>query len=606
MKSRTRFARHATTALGLAIALPAFASPTLCRIEGAASFCSDRPPDPADANGYHNLPWVNLHKALASIAVSDNHVWGLDSRGVLWYLPDFNSGKTWAKVAVGVAQVSAGHNLVCQVNKTQHLLCAGNSNRPFRKATWFDSGAANFKQIAVSAGRQLWAVDAGNNLIQIKDYTKLAGSSTVVASGVQQVAVGGRGMVCQVRLDQHVSCANWFAPAATPDPWVLITAPLRNISAADGQIWGTDANGDLWQLPDYTNAATWFRIAHGANGQQIASASVPSQFLPAAFGAHDVAVLLFMGQSNGVGYNTLPARFMSPSSPNVWGVRNDGWNFLAGNKNGTVPFTSPISSITSVQWSNFALTPDGPDMNLGFNSNAGPGGNAANFAAYQWQGLVNAGWPLPDLYIIHIAWPSQGVDAADKITADVPWTKHGINLWQPGLPASLMPSYALAPFARRIVYLALQNLLANGKTPRLIGLQWNQWEAEAGNADPVSIANAPANYRRLFQGLYSAIGAHFPIQIVKPLAPYYSTRVLSEMQAVFAKMANDDPGDFSILDVSKVSQEIFQGGVLGGGDGTVHYNLDTHRWFAEQAIRLCLVNARCGVSITALPAAAPN
>jgi hypothetical protein len=38
-----------------------------------------------------------------------------------------------------------------------------------------------------------------------------------------------------------------------------------------------------------------------------------------------------------------------------------------------------------------------------------------------------------------------------------------------------MPSYALAPFARQVVYRALQNILASGKTPRLMGLQWNQW-----------------------------------------------------------------------------------------------------------------------------------
>jgi hypothetical protein len=290
----------------------------------------------------------------------------------------------------------------------------------------------------------------------------------------------------------------------------------------------------------------------------------------------------------------------------VWGVTNQGWNFLPGNENGTTPFNGIISTIDTVAWSNFALSPSGPDMNLGFNTNAGPGGDAANFAAYQWQGLVNAGWPLPDLYIVHIAWPSQGVDAADTTTASAAWTTHGVNLWQPALTASQEPSYALAPFARQITYRALQALLAGGKTPRVLGLQWNQWEAEAGNANPVSIQDAPNNYSSLFNGLFAAVGTRYPVQFVKPLSTAYGATVLSQMQTVFANLAATDPAHLSVIDVSQVSSTIFSGGVLGGGDGAVHYNLDTHQWFAQQAIGTCLQQANCGVRITSLPSSPPN
>jgi hypothetical protein len=313
-----------------------------------------------------------------------------------------------------------------------------------------------------------------------------------------------------------------------------------------------------------------------------------------------------MGQSNAVGYNVLPSRFISPSSPNVWGVTNAGWNFLPGNTNGTAAFTGSINSISSVQWTNYALTATGPDMNLGFNTNAGPGGDAANFAAYQWQGLINAGWQLPDLYIVHIAWPSQGVDAADTTTASAAWTTHGVNLWQPGLTATSAPSYALAPFARQITWLALEKILASGKTPRVLGMQWNQWEAEAGNASPVSIADAPTNYSNLMGGFFSAVGGHYPIQFVKPLSTAYGGNVLSQMQGVFAGLASGDPADFSVLDVSQTGSPIFSGGVLGGGDGAVHYNLDTQQWFATQAIGSCLQRASCGARIATLPANAPN
>jgi hypothetical protein len=577
---------------------------TVCQATGTASRCLN------EAN-----VWVNLHKSLTSIAVTDNHVWGIDHRGVLWYLPDSHNPASWTRICPEVMQISAGHNLVCQINRSRHLLCAVSPDLVTKKLRWIDTGPTTFKQIAVSAGKQLWGVDRDGRLFQIADYARFSSTSIFVASGVEQVAVDGRGLICRHDLNQDVYCSSWSAPAAAANsagehilPWVKLPGGLhlQTIAAADGQVWGVSAGGDLWQLPDYTNRSTWLKIAPGSVSDNLAASAIPSRFSKSDFAANEVAVLLFMGQSNAVGYNTLPPRFIPQSLPNVWGVRNDGWNFLPGNKNGTVPFTKPIASIGSVEWSPFSLKPDGPDMNLGFNSNAGPGGNAANFAASQWQGLINAGWPLPDLYIIHIAWPSQGVDPTDAITADVPWVKHGINLWQPDLTAAKLPSYALAPFARRIVYLALQRLLATGKIPRIIGMQWNQWEAEAGNANPVTMTNAPGNYARLFKSFYAAVGTRYPIQITKPLAPYYSASVLKQMQKVFNDLAADDPDHISIIDVSRVSKAIFKDGVLGGGDGSVHYNLDTQQWFAKQAIGLCLENGTCGTRITTLPPSAPN
>jgi hypothetical protein len=610
-----------TLAIPVAATTATATNTTICQAQGSASYCSDQTPGAADANGYHDLPWVNLNKALSSIAVSDNQVWGLDSSGILWFLPNFKTGASWTKVASGVSQISAGHNLLCQINSNRHVYCSSSPNpltsqpdaNGFQSVVWFDTGATNLNQIAVSAGTQFWGIDTNSNLIQVKDYTRLSSTSTMVAAGVSQVAVDGRGTVCQVNSNQYVYCSNWAAPSPALQsgpyvglPWVQTSAQWKNISVADGQVWGTDSHGDVWQMPDYNNSATWYRIAYGGGQDIVAAASAPSQFAPSDFATGEVAVLFFMGQSNAVGYNTLPSRFISMASPNVWGVTNQGWNFLPGNENGSTPFNGIISTIDSVTWSNFALTANGPDMNLGFNNNAGPGGDAANFAAYQWQGLVNAGWQLPDLYIVHIAWPSQGVDAADTSTASAAWTTHGVNLWQPGLPASQEPSYALAPFARQITYRALQSILASGKTPRILGLQWNQWEAEAGNANPVSIQDAPQNYSNLINGFYAAVGTPYPVQFVKPLSTAYGATALSQMQTVFANLAAGNPANMSVIDVSQVSSTIFSGGVLGGGDGSVHYNLDTHRWFARQAIGVCLQQASCGTRITALPGSVPN
>ncbi len=588
------------------------AASTICQAQSTGSYCADQTPGSADTAGYHNLPWVNLNKSLVSITVIDNQVWGIDSAQVLWVLPNFKTGITWTQVASGVAQVSAGRGLLCQISTGQRVLCAPTApptgSPPVLK--WFDTGATNFRQIAASAGTQFWGVDTSGNLIQVNDYSQLSATSISVAAGVQQVAVDGRGLVCQVNSNQATFCSSGAAPASTaspapyfPLPWFKVTATLKSISAADGLLWGMDASGKAWQFPDPTNAASSFAIAAPGIGTQLSAASAPSQFVATAFASDEVAVLMFMGQSNAVGYNSLPAAFIAPASPNVWGVKNAGWSFLPGNTNGTAPFTGAISSIGAVQWTPWQVSATGADMNLGFNTNLGAGGNAANFAAFQWQGLVYAGWKLPDLYIVHIGWPSQGVDARDSTTANVAWTTHGVNLWQPGLGTSQMPSYALAPFARTILQRGMQTILASGKKPRLLGLQWNQWEAEAGNADPITVTNAPTNYANLVSGFNSTLGVRLPIQFVKPLSTAYSPNTLAQMQAVFGNLAASDPASLSVIDVSQVSSTIFGGGVLGGGDGSVHYNLDTQQWFGTQAMAPCLVQAICGVRLTSLPGA---
>jgi hypothetical protein len=356
------------------------------------------------------------------------------------------------------------------------------------------------------------------------------------------------------------------------------------------------------------------------------------------FRPDEVAVLFVMGQSNSAGLNGLPADLTLTGAsgagtgggmpaPNVWGIRNDGWGNITGNADGSgAPFTQPISSIDHVSWVNWTDSTSS-DMNLGY---YGGSGNAANFAAYAWQSAINAGEPLPDLYIVHIGWGSQGVDVADDaFSGCCDWTMHGVNLWQPMLDSSKTPTYALAPFARRMMYLGLKQILATGKKPRILGLEWNQWEAEAaplntaGNA--TTIRRAPQNYAHLFSSFFAAVGSTFPVMIVKPLsvaydnvtngiAPY-NPAALESMQKVFGGFIEANSRVFSFVDASKSPDwngqppgfGIFDGGTLGGGDGSVHYNLDTQKWFGEQALAACLGQSRvCGPRIDNLPRQLPN
>ena len=257
-----------------------------------------------------------------------------------------------------MSQVSASHNLVCQLNKNTHLYCATSPNPQVGAIKWFDAGVTNYRQIALSAGTKLWAIDLNNNLFEIPNYVDLV-DAVPVASGVQQVAADGKGLLCETDFYNNVWCSGWPAVPALANTWgyyhslstwFKTNAQLSNITVADGKVWGTCASGDVWLLPDYTNPSTWEKIAYGGVGDKLAAASVPSTFSPTDFAPGDVAVLLFMGQSNASGINLLPQRFIAPLSPNVWGITNEGWNFLPSNGNGTTPFTGSIATISSVQW----------------------------------------------------------------------------------------------------------------------------------------------------------------------------------------------------------------------------------------------------------------
>ncbi|WP_442783308.1 tectonin domain-containing protein [Collimonas fungivorans] len=611
------------------------AAPTICQAQSGASWCSNQAPGPVN-NGYHSLTWTNLNKNFVEITVANDVVWGIDSNTDLWQLPDFKSGIVWTKVAHGVKKIVSNGNLLCQINADNYIYCSTSLTPPstadangYHSISWLKTKINTMSTIALGVGNKIWGIDSNQNLYLYNDYSNPVPANTYkVAANVYEIATDGS-VLCQKNVSRSVSesyCSNSLVPSATKDSngynslsWTDLGTSYSSLAVTGGQVWGVSPTSpfDVWYMPDYTNKSSWYKIASG--GVKVAVASAPSTVsVINPFASDEVPILIFMGQSNSAGMNAIPSSFTLTNAPNVWGITNVGWNYMAGNGNGTTPaFTSAISTISSVSWSHWTDSSSGNDMNLGFNNKGS--GNAADFAAYQWQSLINAGNKLPDLHIIHIGWPSQGIDPLDYYDPNAAnWVKHGVNLWQPGLDTSKQPSYALAPFARRILYLALRDIMNSGKVPRIIGMQWNQWEAEADNTTAASkksattVANAPGNYATLFKGFYDAVGAHFPIQIVKPLSTAaVFNGYTPTMQKVFSDLMAAAPSDYSIIDASTTvvsPNSIYTGGSLGGGDGSVHYNLDTHKWFAAQAINTCLVNGKCGTRIlsTILPGTAPN
>src|SRR5260370_395709 len=98
----------------------------------------------------------------------------------------------------------------------------------------------------------------------------------------------------------------------------------------------------------------------------------------------------------------------------------------------------------------------------------------------------------------------------------------GSNHGHPCVEAPQPPFYGCARRPGGMMYLGLKQILATGKKQRILGLEWNQWEAEAvpqnsaGNV--TTIRRAPENYANLFSSFFGTVGSEFPVMFVKPLS----------------------------------------------------------------------------------------
>lgn len=269
-------------------------------------------------------------------------------------------------------------------------------------------------------------------------------------------------------------------------------------------------------------------------------------------------VLLVFGQSNAHGHGTLlPAgERMSVPLKNVWGLdRRENQRY----------------GLRRVTWSGY--TSGG--MNLGETQDH-TCCLATEFTRL-WQRAVDAGRPLCDLYIVQISIGGQGIAEQEK---------NGCNMWYPRRRPVLVPGdlahvdISLYPLAMQILPLVFSELRQRGKKPVVLGLHWNQWETEADTGGR-AIAEAPGNYRALFDGFRRAVQMDFPIYLYQPLSGvYHNPEGVAALCRLFAQLSAV-PG-FELIDLSRTAlwapgrddRGIFQ-------EDLVHYSCDTHRWFAR-------------------------
>lgn len=272
----------------------------------------------------------------------------------------------------------------------------------------------------------------------------------------------------------------------------------------------------------------------------------------------DAPLLIVLGQSNAHGHGThLPqTEWITNPLRNVHG--------LACRENQKY-------DLTDVEWSGFVTA----GMNLGETQD-----NTYCLAegfARKWQNAIDDGTKLPDLYVIQISIGAQGITEYEL---------DGLNMWYPNRPRIMKPSsldgvdISLYPLAVQILSLAVKNLKCQGKTPKIIGLHWNQWETEVAT-DGEAIEHAKKNFTEFFDGLKQATGIPTPIYLYCPLSEVYNNpKAVKAITAVFRELETLDGFDMinlamsPLYDTKRQDKGIFQSDL-------VHYSPEAQRWFAE-------------------------
>ncbi|PFH08111.1 VCBS repeat protein [Collimonas sp. PA-H2] len=279
----------------------------------------------------------------------------------------------------------------------------------------------------------------------------------------------------------------------------------------------------------------------------------------------DAPILIVFGQSNAQGFNDpLPASDprIGKDFSNVYGLN------IANNRK---------LNLKDVTWSKYNLN--------GFNLGDGGGNNTYNLAgefATLWDNNT-ATLNLPPLYIVYISVSGNGIMQSDA----------GYDKWWPGRSATDIDS--AYPLAKNILNLVVSNLKSKKLNPTIIGVHFNQWEAE-DSLKSMSDQNAVvANYTNLLNGFRTSLGMpNAPVYFYRPRSTVY-TRYSNVPVSYFNDLVNGfnqivaSTTNVALIDAAN-SNDVNTGRSLYNECGDdfgifntdmVHYLGSVHNWFAR-------------------------
>ncbi|MCX4682900.1 discoidin domain-containing protein [Kitasatospora purpeofusca] len=297
------------------------------------------------------------------------------------------------------------------------------------------------------------------------------------------------------------------------------------------------------------------------------------------YGANDAPVLIVLGQSNAEGWGApLDAadKAKCQSLDRVKGLNRTN-NRVAG--------------ATSATWSPYTCVGN----NLGEEHGEGLNYNVASATALRWQRATEAGTALPDLNVIHIAWGSQGIQQND--------TTWGKALWWPDRDPTDVES--LFPLAINTISNGLRALREAGKQPRIVGIHWNQWEAEASNGTTISASKVQQAFLKVFDPLRTITGGtEAPFFLYRPRSTAYNQASTGHATQALTAIAAAAP--YKLLDAANATSAtgtpLYQPTVspnFGIFTDTKHYTADVHKWFADQQWKTVFTDKQYGAPVKA-------
>jgi hypothetical protein len=302
--------------------------------------------------------------------------------------------------------------------------------------------------------------------------------------------------------------------------------------------------------------------------QSVSSALSMPKGSTAAWGPNDAPILIVLGQSNSYGHATTLAAGdqVTTGYTNVFTLdRTASSNAL---------YATNVTT-SSIAWT--GMTTLGKH-NIGTSSSTLGAQdhtcNAANQFAKLWQQHITSGnsMGLPNLYVVLMGWGSQGIDPSLSAS--------GVDRWNPARSTTDVES--MYPRAIRTLSSAIENLRAAGKNPRILAVQWNQWESEAGFTDLAAL-NSAMNFLRIKAGINDALGTNdAPWRFFWPLSTTYTAARTLKVQKAITSVIQSDPINTTLIDTRLAPHYTGVSPAFGvfGGDN-VHYNATTHQWFAQ-------------------------
>ncbi len=295
-------------------------------------------------------------------------------------------------------------------------------------------------------------------------------------------------------------------------------------------------------------------------------------------GPNDAPIFIVLGQSNSYGHG------LSTTSLSWVNVKMLNKSYLTtSNIYNTNPFIESNIELGATLWT--TATNKLSDLNTGVNpldttyyGTSTYGINAATEFAKLWQANRTT-YGLPDLYVVLFGKGSQGMYLDGQADG-----------WSPDRDPS--DSASLYHRCIKTLQLVIENLKYQGKNPRIIGVHWNQWEAEAlvdGAENPAGATpslHSLMNFQRIVNGITYAVGNnavdfkfYYPLSVNAVIDSTRKASVIKSLDSITNTAAN-----LTYMDIRRYSAYNPASSPLFGifqSDG-VHYLAGTHTFCAQE------------------------